>query len=106
MKNIRGSEDQQLLQDYLEKLALWEEAWLMKFNVAKCHSMRVTKPPPPPPFPPPTPRLPHKQIVHGYLLHNQVLGNVSSAKYLGIQITDDLDWVNISMKSLVRLLNI
>ena len=45
--NIRGSEDQQLLQDDLEKLALWEEAWLMKFNVAKCHSIRVTKHPPP-----------------------------------------------------------
>ena len=52
----------------------------MKFNVAKCHSMRVTKHPP------------HKQIVHGYLLHNQVLENISSTKYLGVQITDDLDW--------------
>ena len=79
-RNIRGSEDLQLLQDDLEKLALWEEAWLMKFNVAKCHSMRVTKHPP------------HKQIVHGYLLHNKVLENVSSAKYLGVQITDDLNW--------------
>ena len=36
--------------------------------------------------------LPHKQIVHGYKLHNQVLENVSSAKYLGVQITDDLEW--------------
>ena len=79
-RNIRRSEDQQLLQDDLEKMALWEEAWLMKFNVAKCHSMRVSK------------HSPHKQIVHGYLLHNQVLENVSSAKYLGVQITDDLDW--------------
>ena len=35
---------------------------------------------------------PHKQIVHGYLLHNQVLENVSSAKYLGVQIIDDLNW--------------
>ena len=26
------------------------------------------------------------------LLHSQVLENVSSAKYLGVQITDDLDW--------------
>ena len=42
--------------------------------------MRVTK------------HLPHKQIVHGYFLHNQVLENVSSAKYLGVQITDDLAW--------------
>ena len=35
---------------------------------------------------------PHKQIVHGYTLHNQVLENVSSAKYLGVQIIDDLEW--------------
>ena len=35
---------------------------------------------------------PHKQIVHGCTLHNQVLENISSAKYLGVQITDDLEW--------------
>ena len=33
-----------------------------------------------------------KQIIHDYSLHNQVLENVSSAKYLGIIVTDDLDW--------------
>ena len=38
-RNIRGSEDQQILQDDLNKLAQWEEAWLMKFNIAKCHSL-------------------------------------------------------------------
>ena len=37
--------------------------------------MRVTRHPP------------HKQIVHGYTLHN-----VPSAKYLGVEITDDLEW--------------
>ena len=42
--------------------------------------MRVTRHPPP------------KQIVYGYTLHNQVLENVSSAKYLGVKITDDLEW--------------
>ena len=52
----------------------------MKFSVAKCHSMRVTKHPLP------------KQIIHDYSLHNQVLENVSFAKYLGITVTDDLDW--------------
>ena len=36
----------------------------MKFGVAKCHSMRVTKHPLP------------KQIIHDYSLHNQVLENV------------------------------
>ena len=43
-------------------------------------SVRVTKHPLP------------KQIIHDYSLHNQVLKNVPSAKYLGITITDDLDW--------------
>ena len=66
-RNIRRSEDQQILQDYLNKLVQWEEAWLMKFNVAKCHSMRVTKHPLP------------KQIIHDYSLHNQVLENIPSA---------------------------
>ena len=33
-----------------------------------------------------------KQIIHDYSLHNQVLENVPSAKYLGITIIDDLDW--------------
>ena len=44
-RNIRRSEDQQILQDDLNKLTQWEEAWLMKFSVAKCHSMRVMKHP-------------------------------------------------------------
>ena len=56
-RNIRRSEDQQILQDDLKKLATWEEAWLLKFNVAKYYSLRVTKHPPP------------KQIIHDYSLH-------------------------------------
>ena len=71
-RNIRRSEDQQILHDDLNILAQWEEAWLMKSYVAKCHSMRVTKH-----------SLP-KQITHDYSLHNQVSENVLSAKYLGI----------------------
>ena len=42
-RNIRKSEDQQILQDDLNKLAQWEEALLMKLNVAKYHSVRVKK---------------------------------------------------------------
>ena len=50
----------------------------MKFNVAKCHSMRVTQH--------------HKKILFGYPLNNQTLENVQSAKYVGITITDNMDW--------------
>ena len=48
---------------------------MMKFSVSKCHSMS--------PLP--------KQISHDYSLHNQVLKNVPSAKYLRNTVTDDLD---------------
>ena len=34
----------------------------------------------------------HKQILFDYTLHNQTLENVQSAKYLGITITDTMDW--------------
>ena len=93
-RNIRMSEDQQILQNDLNKLAQLEEACLMKFNVAKCHLMIVTKH-----------SLP-KQIIHDYSLYNQVVGNVLSAKYLGITVTDDLDWVNTSTMSPVRQLRL
>ena len=34
----------------------------------------------------------HKQILFDYSLHSQTLENVQSAKYLGITITDNMDW--------------
>ena len=52
----------------------------MNFNVAKCHSMRVTR------------HQHHKQILFDYSLHNQTLENFQSTKYLGITITDNMDW--------------
>ena len=72
--------DCQILQDDLNSLAQWETDWQMKFNVAKCHSMRVTRHPP------------DKHIQFDYTLHQQRLEKVQSAKYLGITISDYLDW--------------
>ena len=60
------------LQEDLTSLGQWEANWQMKFNVAKCHSVRVTW------------HQHHKQILFDYSLHNQTLENVQSAKYLGI----------------------
>ena len=42
-RNIKSPIDCQILQDDLNSLAQWETDWQMKFNVAKCHSMRVTR---------------------------------------------------------------
>ena len=72
--------DCQILQDDLNSLALWETDWKMKFNVAKCHSIRVIRHPP------------DTHIQFDYTLHQQRLEQVPSAKYLGITITDDSDW--------------
>ena len=45
-RNIESPTDCQILQDDLNSLAQWEADWQMTFNVAKCHSMRVTRHPP------------------------------------------------------------
>ena len=79
-RNIHSLQDCLILQKDLDSLGLWEADWQMKFKVAKCHSMRVTR------------HYSHKQIIHDYTLHQQTLENVQSAKYLGITITENMDW--------------
>ena len=79
-RNIKSPIDCEILQDHLNSLAQWETDWQMKVNVAKCHSMRVTR------------HLPDKHILFDYTLHQEKLEQVQSAKYLGITITDNLDW--------------
>ena len=84
--NIRSSvrlfsiQDCLTLQEDLTRLGQWEADWQMKFNVAKCHSMRVTR------------HQHHKQILFDISLHNQTLENVQLAKYLGITISNNMDW--------------
>ena len=80
-RNIHSLQDCLILQEDLTSLGKWEADWQMKFKVAKCQSMRVTR------------HQHHKQILFDYSLHNQTLENVQSAKYLGITITDNMDWV-------------
>ena len=80
-RNIKSPIDCQILQDDQNSLEQWETNWQMKFNVAKCHSMRVTR------------HLPENQIQFEYSLHQQkILEQVQSAKYHGITITDNLHW--------------
>ena len=88
---IHSLQDCLTLQEDLTSLGQWEADRQMKFNVAKCHSMRVTR------------HQHHKQILFDYSLHNQTLENVHSAKYLGITITDNIG-VSMSQKSLPKQL--
>ena len=78
--HIKSPLDCQILQDDLNSLAKWEMDWQMKFNVSKCHSMSVTR------------LHPSMPIQFNHTLHQQTLEQVQSTKYLGLTITNDLDW--------------
>ena len=52
--------------------------WGMKFNAKKCNIMRLSRS--------------RKPLQHFYSLGNEILQEVSDAKYLGIQIDNKLDW--------------
>ena len=75
-RNIKSPMDCLILEDDLNSLAQWKSNWHMKFNVAKCHSMRVTW------------HLPDKQIHTA----STKIGTGSVRQIPGITITDDLDW--------------
>lgn len=65
-----------LLQQDLHNLEQWEKSWDMKFNPSKCQVIQITK---------------RKEVIPTqYILHNTILDTVSSAKYLGVTISNDL----------------
>ena len=70
----------QFLQEDLPSLGQWKADWQMEFNMAKCHSIRVTR------------HQHHKHIFFDYTFLNQTLENVQSVKYLGITISDNMNW--------------
>ena len=90
-KDIYSHQDCIELQNDLMKLGIWEHNWLMKFNVSKCHSMRISR------------HRTDKQINYSYTLHGQKLDEVKETKYLGVTITNTLDWTphihNITTKA-------
>ena len=62
----------------LDALMDWGSAWGMKFNAKKCNIMRVSRS--------------RKPLQHFYSISNEILLEVSDAKYLGIHIDNKLDW--------------
>ena len=67
-----------VLQGDLKQLELWETLWDMEFNPGKCQVSHVT-----------TSRYPLRT---DYVLHGQVLETTTSARYLGVDISDNLNW--------------
>ena len=69
---------QSKLQQDLKNLESWENIWLMDFHPAKCFVLRFTKK--------------HSKTIFDYKLHGQVLESVENTKYLGLNISETLDW--------------
>ena len=75
---ITSEDDAEHLQEDLDKLAQWGEDWFMQFHPAKCTVLTVTNK--------------RNPIVTEYTIRGQLLAAVISAKYLGVTITDKVNW--------------
>ena len=73
-RHITNKEDQIALQKDLNLL----ENWGMRFNATKCNIMRVSRTRDPKPF--------------KYSLIGQILEEVMDAKYLGVTLSNNLEW--------------
>ena len=77
-RNIKNKEDQIAMQKDLNLLENWGNTWGMRFNAAKCNIMRVSQTRDPKLF--------------DYSLTEQELEEVMDAKYLGVTLSNDLEW--------------
>ena len=77
-RNIKSKEDQIALQKDLNLLENWGNTCGMRFNAAKCNIMRVSRT--------------RNPKLFNYSLTGQVLEEVMDAKYLGVTLSNDLEW--------------
>ena len=77
-RTIKTPLDAKILQDDLNTLQKWEINWKMEFHPGKCQLLRVTN---------------KKNIIpYSYSIHNEVLQEAESVKYLGVIIDKNLTW--------------
>ena len=77
-RDVTSETDQCQLQQDLDSLAIWEGKWKMSFHPQKCSTLQMS--------------LRRKIAAGSYSLHNHQLQNVTSAMYLGVEISSDLRW--------------
>ena len=75
---IRSVSDQEAFQCDLEALEQWASTWGMRFNAKKCYLMNITRT--------------RNHLTHNYILNSHILQTVTREKYLGITISNDLNW--------------
>ena len=80
-RRVRTAEDQttSILQRDLKALNDWASRWGMRFNPAKCQIMHLAR---------------SKPKTKMYELCDVFLETVNSSKYLGVVVSDDLQWHN------------
>ena len=78
-KTIKSPQDAIDLQQDLLAMQIWEDTWLMRFNISKCFAMRVTQ-------------SKKYKVLHDYQLHNSTLNSVDDCKYLGVVLQSNLRW--------------
>lgn len=76
-REITADNDSYSLQSDLTSVSNWCKEWLMELNVTKCKVMRVSR---------------TTSCMPIYYLNNTPLEIVSSYKYLGVHITNNLTW--------------
>ena len=77
---IRTKADQKKLKEDLTKLEHWADIWGMKFNSSKCSVLQVKRP------------RAKETISSDYQLKGVTLEKVSSTPYLGVSISENLEW--------------
>ena len=77
-RTINSASDEEQLQQDLNTMVEWSNTWLMRFNAAKCHLLKITRQRKP---------LPTKNCIN-----NIQLQEVSNRPYLGVKLSFDLSW--------------
>lgn len=75
---IKNQTDCDSLQKDLDILQVWEKTWDMEFNPSKCEVLHISKS--------------HNPIISNYKLHGEILKPTTNAKYLGVTISNNLNW--------------
>ena len=78
-REIHNPEDQLALQKDLDILEQWANKWGMQFNPSKCNILSISRSTP---------------LHRFYSLCGTVLQDVHDARYLGINLSEDLQWAN------------
>lgn len=77
-RTITTSEDHHILQQDLDRLLHWADAWQMQFNADKCFVMPTT--------------LARSPSTYDYTIKNKALATTQSHPYLGVELHHKLNW--------------